>query len=275
MNIDLVALGHALLPLCQALLLGVVEGITEFLPVSSTGHLILAGDWVGLQGPVAATFEIFIQLGAVLAVVWHYRARLWEVTEQAATPAGRAFLLPLFVAFLPAAVVGLLLHGWIKAHLFHPLVVATALVVGGVIILVVERIHAADRIVDAERMPLRTALGIGLAQILSLIPGTSRSAATILGGYLLGCSRRAATEFSFLLAIPVLGAATLFDLYKSRALLAGSDFMMFGVGTLVAFVTALAVIRGFLRYVSGHDFRPFAWYRIAFGLVVGLYYWAR
>lgn len=265
MNLDLVALW-------QAFVLGVVEGVTEYLPVSSTGHLILAGDWVGLQGPVAATFEIFIQLGAVLAVVWHYRERLWAVAARVAAQEGRAFLLPLFVAFLPAAVVGLLLHGWIKAHLFTPLVVAGALVVGGVVILVLERIHFADTILDAERMPLKAALGIGLAQILALIPGTSRSAATILSGYALGCSRRAATEFSFLLAIPVLGSATLYDLYKSRALLSGGDAVMFGVGTVVAFVTALLVIRAFLRYVSGHDFRLFAWYRIGFGVVVALWY---
>lgn len=260
--------------LWQAFVLGVVEGVTEYLPVSSTGHLILAGDWLGLTGPVAATAEIFIQLGAVLAVVWHYRARLWEAGRRAGGPEGRAFLLPLFVAFLPAAVVGLLLHGWIKAHLFSPLVVAGALVVGGVVILVLERIHFADTILDAERMPLRTALGIGLVQILALIPGTSRSATTILGGYALGCSRRAATEFSFLLAIPVLGSATLYDLYKSRELLTAQDGVMLAVGTVVAFATALVVIRAFLKYVSGHDFRIFAWYRIVFGLAVAWWYWA-
>jgi len=255
-----------------AVILGIVEGVTEYLPVSSTGHLIIAGDLLGWTGPRAATFEIFIQLGAVLAVVWHYRARLWAVTTRIAAPEGKAFLLPLFVAFLPAAVVGLLLHGWIKAHLFHPLVVAGALVLGGVIILVLERLHFEDTILDAERMPVRTAFGIGVAQILSLIPGTSRSATTILSGYALGCSRRVATEFSFLLAIPVLGAATLYDLVKSRDLLVREDLTLFLVGTLVAFATALLVIRGFLRFVSGHDFRPFAWYRIGFGIVVALWY---
>lgn len=252
----------------QAVVLGVVEGVTEYLPVSSTGHLIIAGDLVGLRGPLGATFEIFIQLGAVLAVVWHYRARLWVVASRVTTPDGRAFLLPLFVAFLPAAVVGLLIHDWVKAVLFTPLVVAGALVVGGLVILVLERIHFADTILDAERMPVKAALGIGLAQILSLIPGTSRSATTILSGYALGCSRRAATEFSFLLAIPVLGSATLYDLYKSRDLLSRNDVAMFAVGTVVAFITALVVIRGFLKYVGGHDFRVFAWYRIVFGLVV-------
>jgi len=254
-------------------ILGIVEGLTEFLPVSSTGHLILAGEWLGYTGPQAATFEIFIQLGAVLAVVWHYRDKLWQVGRSAGGQGGREFILPLFVAFLPAAIIGLLIHDWIKEVLFSPLVVAGALVVGGLLILVIERIHPADRITDGARMPLRTALGIGFAQVLSLIPGTSRSATTILGGYLLGCSRQAATEFSFYLAIPVLGAATLYDLYKSRALLDAGDLLMFGVGTVVAFVTALVVIRGFLRYVSGHDFRIFAWYRIAFGGLLLWYYW--
>jgi undecaprenyl-diphosphatase len=262
-------------PVLIGVLLGLVEGITEFLPISSTGHLIVVGDLLGLTGGRAATFEIFIQLGAVLAVVWHYRARLMDTARQAAAPEGRAFWLPLLVAFLPAAIVGLLFHDWIKAVLFTPLVVAGALVVGGLLILVIERIHPADRVTDATRIPLRTALGIGVAQVLALIPGTSRSAATILGGYALGCSRQAATEFSFFLAIPVLGAASLYDLVKSRALLGAADIPMFAVGTVVSFVTALIVIRAFLKYVSGHDFRLFAWYRIGFGLLLAWGYWGR
>jgi undecaprenyl-diphosphatase len=259
--------------LVVAVILGLVEGITEFLPISSTGHLIVVGDLLRFTGPTAATFEIFIQLGAVLAVVWHYRAKLWQVGKSAGGEGGKEFILPLFVAFLPAAVIGLLAHDWIKSVLFSPLVVAGALVAGGLLILVIERIHTADRITDGARMPLRTALGIGLAQVLSLIPGTSRSATTILGGYLLGCSRQAATEFSFYLAIPVLGAATLYDLYRSRGLLDAGDLLMFAIGTVVAFVTALVVIRGFLKYVSGHDFRLFAWYRIGFGALLLWYYW--
>jgi undecaprenyl-diphosphatase len=259
-------------PAVIAIILGMVEGITEFLPVSSTGHLIVAGDLLGFNDARAATFEIFIQLGAVLAVMWHYRTRLFSVAARLGAPEGRDFALPLIVAFLPAAFIGLLVHDWIKAVLFSPLVVAGALVVGGLLILVIERVHATDRITDAARMPLRTALGIGLAQVLSLIPGTSRSATTILGGYLLGCSRQAATEFSFYLAIPVLGSATLYDLYKSRHLLDAGDVAMFAIGTVVAFVTALVVIRAFLRFVSGHDFRIFAWYRIAFGIVVAFWY---
>ncbi len=265
MSLDLILLS-------RAAVLGVVEGLTEFLPVSSTGHLILAGELLGWSGEEAAGFEIFIQLGAVLAVVWHYRAKLWSVAARVTAPEGRAFLLPLLVAFLPAAIVGLLFHDWIKAVLFTPLVVAGALVVGGVLILVVERVHAPSRITDASAMPVRTAFGIGLAQLLALIPGTSRSATTILGGYLLGCSREAATEFSFFLAIPVLGAATLYELGQGMARGTMQVDLALLVGTVTAFVTALAVIRGFLRYVSGHDFRIFAWYRIGFGLLVAAYY---
>lgn len=262
-------------PLVVAVVLGVVEGVTEFLPVSSTGHLIIANDLLGATGARADTFAIVIQLGAVLAVVWHYRVRLLEVGKRVGGQEGREFILPLLVAFLPAAVIGLLFHNWIKAALFTPLVVAAALVVGGLVILVLERIHPVDLITDAGRMPLRTAFGIGLAQVLALIPGTSRSATTILGGFALGCSRAAATEFSFFLAIPVLGSATLYDLYKSRELFTGADYVALGVGTLVAFVTALLVIRGFLKFVAGHDFRVFAWYRIGFGLVLAAYYWNR
>lgn len=262
-------------PFLVAAILGVVEGITEFLPISSTGHLIVAGDLLGFTGERAATFEIFIQLGAILAVAWLYRARFWSALAHARGPEGRAFLLPLFVAFLPAAVVGLALHHWIKAYLFTPSVVAAALVAGGVAILVIERRRAAPTISLTTPMPIRTAFGIGLAQLLSLIPGTSRSAATILGGFALGCSREAATEFSFLLSVPVLGAATLYDLFKSRGALGAGDLPLFTIGTVVAFLVAFVVIQRFLRYVAGHDFRVFAWYRIGFGLLLGLYYWAR
>ena len=262
-------------PWLVAAILGVVEGVTEFLPVSSTGHLIVAGDLLGWTGERAATFEIFIQLGAILAVVWLYRARFFTALAHARGPEGKAFLLPLFVAFLPAAVVGLALHHWIKAYLFTPAVVAAALVVGGLVILLLERRTRPATVTLATPMPLRIALGIGLAQILALIPGTSRSAATILGGFALGCTREAATEFSFLLSVPVLGAATLYDLYKSRGALGPGDLPLFTIGTVVAFVVAFVVIQRFLRYVAGHDFRVFAWYRIAFGLLLGLFYWVR
>lgn len=261
-----------LYPLLVAVVMGVVEGLTEFLPVSSTGHLIIVGDLLGQQGADAASFEIFIQLGAVLAVVWHYRERLWAVAARITAPEGKAFVLPLFVAFLPAAIVGLLLHEWIKAALFRPLVVAAALVVGGILILVIERMNPAETVTDGTRVPVRIAFGIGLAQLLSLIPGTSRSATTILGGYLLGCSRMAATEFSFLLSIPVLGAATLYELAKGARQGTMHVDLSLLAGTITAFGVALLVIRGFLRFVSRHDFRPFAWYRIGFGLLLAGYY---
>ena len=262
-------------PYVVALILGVVEGVTEFLPISSTGHLIVAGDLLGFTGERAATFEIFIQLGAILAVAWLYRARFASALLHARGPEGKAFILPLFVAFLPVALVGLALHRWIKDHLFTPATVAGALVVGGVAILLLERRKTAPTVTLATPMPVRTAFGIGLAQLLSLIPGTSRSAATILGGFALGCTREAATEFSFLLSVPVLGMATLYDLYKSRGALAAGDLPFFAVGTVVAFVVAFVVIQRFLRYVAGHDFRLFAWYRIGFGLLLGLFYWTR
>lgn len=262
-------------PTAVAIILGIVEGVTEFLPISSTGHLIVAGDLLGFTGEKAATFEIFIQLGAILAVVWLYRRRFLGAVTHATGPAGKEFLLPLFVAFLPVAVVGLGVHHWITAHLFTPAVVAAALVLGGIAILLVERMRPPIVASDADRMPLRIALGVGLAQILSLIPGTSRSATTILGAFALGASREAATEFSFLLSVPVLGSATLYELYKARHALTPDDAMMLLVGTVVSFVVALVVIQAFLRFVSRNDFRVFAWYRIGFGLLLGLFYWAR
>ena len=257
----------------KAVVLGIVEGVTEFIPVSSTGHLIVAGDWLGWTDGRAKTFEVFIQLGAILAIVWLYRARLGRAAARLSSdPASRRFALSLFIAFLPAAVVGVLAHGFIKQHLFTPMVVAAALVVGGLAILLIERLHPAARIDDAEAVPPRTALGIGLAQVLSLIPGTSRSGATILGAYCLGLSRRAAAEFSFFLAIPIMLAATLFDLARSRSLLGAADVPIFAIGFLVSFISALVVVRAFLGFVSRHSFAAFAWYRIAFGVVLFLLY---
>jgi len=252
-----------------AVVLGLVEGATEFIPVSSTGHLIVAAHWLGFEGPTARAFEIFIQLGAILAIVWLYRRLIAGVLRGAMRPgADRNLVIALMIAFLPVALVGLALHGWIKSHLFDPMIVAVALVIGGLVILLIERWAPRSTTDEVTRIPRVTALGVGLAQILSLVPGTSRSAATILGGYSLGLSRKAATEFSFLLAVPVMTAATLFDLFKSRHELATSDVPLFAVGFLTAFVAALVVVRAFLRYVSGHTFRAFAWYRIAFGLVL-------
>jgi undecaprenyl-diphosphatase len=255
--------------LWKAAVLGLVEGATEFIPVSSTGHLIVVSNWLGLLDERAKTFDIFIQLGAILAIVWLYRARLWQVVRSAPTDSrARRFLLNVLIAFLPAAIVGFLAHDWIKEELFRPVVVAAALVVGGVIILLVEYWSPRATMEDFTSVPTRTALGIGLAQVLSLIPGTSRSGATILGGYALGLSRVAATEFSFFLAIPVMLAATMFDLLKSWSTLGPADIPMFLVGFVVSFVSAVIVVRGFLRYVSSHSFRVFAWYRIGFGALL-------
>jgi undecaprenyl-diphosphatase len=255
--------------LLKAAVLGLVEGATEFIPVSSTGHLIVVGSWLGLLDERAKTFEIFIQLGAVLAIVWLYRARLGGAVLAARhEPQSRRFLGNLIIAFLPAAVVGFLTHGWIKARLFNPMVVAVALVAGGLLILLIERWAPAPRISNVTEVPPRTALGIGVAQVLSLIPGTSRSGATIMGGYALGLSRLAATEFSFFLAIPVMLAATGYDLLKSWSTLVTADVPMFAVGFIVSFLSALVVVRAFLSYVSHHGFSAFAWYRIAFGIVV-------
>jgi undecaprenyl-diphosphatase len=260
----------AALPLwVKAVVLGIVEGVTEFIPVSSTGHLIIAGDWLGWSDAQAGTFSVFIQLGAILAIVWLYRARLLGAVQRAGRePGSRRFLGSILVAFLPAAVVGLLTHDFIKAHLFRVEVVAAALVAGGIAILVIERLRPLTRYDHAERVPLGTALGIGLAQVLALVPGTSRSGATILGAYCLGLSRPAAAEFSFFLAIPVMLAATLYDLFRSRAILDAGDIPVFAIGFAVAFVSALVVVRAFLGFVSRHSFSAFAWYRIMFGLAL-------
>ena len=255
--------------LLKGAILGLVEGATEFIPVSSTGHLIVVSNWLGLVDERAKTFDVFIQLGAILAIVWLYRVRLWRAVVAARhEAASRRFLINLFIAFLPAALVGFLTHEWIKERLFKPAVVAVALVVGGILILLIERWAPKARIHDVNGVPPRTALGIGLAQVLSLIPGTSRSGATIMGGYALGLSRIAATEFSFFLAIPVMLAATLYDLMKSWSVLAPIDIPLFAVGFIVSFMSALIVVKAFLSYVSGHSFKVFAWYRIAFGAVL-------
>jgi undecaprenyl-diphosphatase len=252
-----------------ALILGLVEGITEFLPISSTGHLILAGRLCGLTGVRAEVFEIFIQLGAVLAVVVEYRAKLAAVALGVASDAkARAFAASVAIAFVPAAVLGLLTHHWISEHLFGPRTVAAALIAGAIAILAVERtrrVVAVDRAEDVG--PMRAAL-IGLAQCASLWPGFSRSAATILGGLVCGVERRAATEFSFFLAIPTLGAATIYDLVKKHDALVQGDMVWLLVATAVSFVVAWAAIRWLLRFVATHDLTPFAWYRIILGLVV-------
>ncbi|MCC7121527.1 MAG: undecaprenyl-diphosphate phosphatase [Gammaproteobacteria bacterium] len=253
----------------KAVLLGIVEGLTEFLPISSTGHLILASDWLEFNRADAKTFEVVIQLGAILSVCWHFRQRLAGVVQGLGRDdESLRFVQNLLLAFLPAAVLGGLLHGFIKHVLFSPLVVAIALIVGGVVILIVERYAPAPRVTDIARITPGLALKIGFAQTLALVPGVSRSGATIMGGMACGLSRQAATEFSFFLAIPVMFAATAYDLAKNWQHLAEDSAGVFAVGFIAAFLSALAAIRFLLRFVSTHDFRPFAWYRIVFGLIV-------
>lgn len=255
--------------LLEAALLGLVEGITEFIPVSSTGHLIVVGEWLGKVDERAKTFDIFIQLGAILAIVWLYRARLLHAVGAARTdPASRRFFGNLAISFVPAAGIGFFIHDWIKQHLFNTAVVAWALILGGVAILLIERWAPRTRFEEVSEVPPLTALGVGMAQVLSLIPGTSRSGATIMGGYALGLSRRAATELSFFLAIPIMFAATLYDLAKSAGVLSGTDAPYFATGFVVSFVSALVVVKAFLSYVSRHSFAVFAWYRIVFGLAL-------
>jgi undecaprenyl-diphosphatase len=261
-------------PIVKAVILGVVEGATEFIPVSSTGHLIVAGDWLGFTGEDAKAFEIFIQLGAILAIVWLYRVRLARVLRTAATdPTSRRLVTNLLIAFLPAAVVGLLAHKAIKAYLFSPMVVAVTMLLGGIAILLIELWRPRPQVATVDELPPRTALGIGLAQVLALVPGTSRSGATIMGAYCLGLTREAATEFSFFLAVPTMVAATGYDLAKSASALSSADVPLFGVGFLVAFLTAVIVVRAFVAYVARSNFAAFAWYRIGFGLLLLVWYW--
>ena len=259
--------------LIVAVVLGLVEGLTEFLPVSSTGHLIVAGSLLNFTGERAKLFEIVIQAGAIVAVCWEYRARLFAVARGLPRDRGaQRFVLNLLIAFLPAAVLGLAFAGAIKARLFAPVPVAGAFIAGALVILWAERRQRARpdrvRIRSVDELRWTDALKIGFAQAFALIPGTSRSGATIIGGMLFGLSRQAATEFSFFLAIPTLFAATGYDLVKNRHLLSSGDLSMIAVGFAVAFVSAFFTIRALLRYVAHHDFVPFAWYRIAFGLVI-------
>jgi undecaprenyl-diphosphatase len=259
--------------LVAAFILGIVEGLTEFLPVSSTGHLILAADLLGVNDAKGKVFEIVIQTGAMLAIVWEYRARFARVLAGLASdPAAQRFAANLVVAFIPAAVLGLSFGSMIKAHLFSAVPVALAFIVGGLVILWVERSTAADtrvpRVQDVDGMDWTDALKVGCAQCFALIPGTSRSGATIIGGMIFGLSRRAATEFSFFLAVPTLVAAGAYDLLKHRALFSSADLAPLGTGLAVSFISAWLCVRWLIRYIATHDFRPFAWYRIAFGLVV-------
>ena len=258
-----------LLLLLKALILGVVEGLTEFLPISSTGHLILAGDLLDFNDARGKLFEIVIQSGAILAVVWEYRVKITEVVRGLPRePAAQRFALNVLIAFMPLAIIGLLFGKVIKAHLFNAPTVAATFILGGLIILWAERREHSIRVQSVDELSPVDAIKLGMAQALALIPGTSRSGATIIGGLFMGLSRRAATEFSFFLAIPTLIAATFYQLYKERALLSFDDIGMWVVGFMAAFVSAFWAVRGLLRYISTHDFTIFAWYRIAFGIVV-------
>lgn len=252
-----------------ALLLGLVEGITEFLPISSTGHLILVERALGFSGARAEVFAIFIQIGAVLAVVVEYRQRILAMAGGIFAPSqDRKLATSVAIAFFPAAAFGLLTHHWISEHLFGPRTVAAALVTGAVAILAIERWKPPTTVERAQDVGQARALLIGVAQCVSLWPGFSRSAATILGGLLCGLERKTATEFSFFLAIPTLGAATVWDLWKQRGALAAGDLLWLLVATAVSFVVAWASIRWLLRFVATHDLTPFAWYRIALGILV-------
>lgn len=256
-------------PLLQALILGMVEGLTEFLPISSTGHLILAGDLLDFNDDKGKLFEIVIQSGAILAVCWEYRQRIASVFGSLGTSAeSRRLVLNLAIAFMPLAILGLAFGKAIKATLFNPVAVAGAFIVGAFVILWAERREHVVRVARVEDLSTIDALKLGLAQACALIPGTSRSGATIIGGLLFGLSRQAATEFSFFLAIPTLLAATVYQLYKERHLLSIDDAGMWAVGFVSAFVSAFLCVRWLLRYISNHDFTIFAWYRIAFGIVV-------
>lgn len=255
--------------LVMAALLGVVEGVTEFLPISSTGHLILVEDLLGFEGPPGKFFEIIIQLGAILSVVWIYRVKLWNTALGLFSkgPAQR-LTLNVLIAFLPAAIIGVLAHDYIKRVLFSPWVVSAALIVGGVAILLIERMQKTHTITTVEDMPISRALAVGLFQCVAMIPGTSRSAATIMGALLVGVNRSAAAEFSFLLAIPTMFGATLYDLYKNRDGLTADGMTFVAVGFVVSFIVALIVVKWLLRYISSHGFGAFAVYRIILGVVM-------
>lgn len=260
--------------LLQTVVLGIVEGLTEFLPISSTGHLIIASDLVNFaDAPGADTFVVAIQAGAILAVCWYYRERIVRILSGLfSDPVEQRLAVNTIVGFLPAALVGVLVAGAIKTYLFNPVTVAAALVVGGLIILWVEKREAAKgrapRVLTMDDMTWKDALLVGFMQCFAMIPGTSRSGATIIGGLFLGLSRKAATEFSFFLSIPTIFGATVYDLYRARDMLAAANLEGLVVGTVVSFLSALFVVRWLLRYVSTNDFKAFGWYRIVFGILI-------
>lgn len=264
------------LHLMKAFLLGVVEGATEFLPISSTGHLILVGAWIDFQSTESKVFEVVIQLGAILAVVWIFRQRVWQLLAGAyrQDKVELTLMRNLLIAFLPAAVIGAIFISAIKAMFFHPSVVVVTLVIGGIIMLWVERPNAVKRAPTAlslETISWKQALVVGCAQCLAMIPGTSRSGSTIIGGMLAGIERKTATEFSFFLAMPTMFAAAIYDSYKHAAELSQTDVMAIAVGFVMAFISALFVVRGLLAFLTRHTYRVFGWYRIVLGLAVAYF----
>jgi undecaprenyl-diphosphatase len=262
-----------LILLFKAFILGLVEGATEFLPISSTGHLIIVGDLLNFNDNKGKVFEIVIQLGAILAVCFEFRKRLFNtITHMRSDASAQGFILNLFIASLPAALLGLTFHNFIKSYLFSPITVAIALIVGGFAILYIEKYTSHSATDKIEAITKKQALQIGLAQSLALVPGISRAGATILGGMVFGLTRQTATEFSFFLAIPIMFAATGYDLLKNWHLLNIADLPMFIVGFVTAFLSAILVIELLIRYVANHDFTAFAWYRIIFGTIVLFYF---
>jgi len=252
----------------NAVIMGVVEGLTEFLPVSSTGHLLLMNEILGFKGPAGNVFEIVVQLGAILAVVFVYFQRLWQVAIKAPTDAAaQRFILAVLVAFLPAVAIGAFAHGFIKSVLFNPVIVCISLLIGGFAILWIEKNAPEPDVHEVEQMPIKTALLIGLFQCVAMIPGVSRSGATIMGALMAKVDRRIAAEFSFFLAIPTMAAAAAYDIYKNLNVLSYEDSALIGIGFVTAFLSALIVVRGLIDFVSKHGFAPFAWYRIVIGSI--------
>jgi len=253
----------------QALILGIVEGMTEFLPISSTGHQIIVADLLNFGGERAMAFNIIIQLGAILAVVWEFRRKIIDVVVGLPTqPQARRFTVNLIIAVLPAVVLGVIFADMIHEYLFNPITVATALVIGGVIMLWAERRQHVIRTETVDEMNWKDAVKIGFAQCLAMIPGTSRSGSTIIGGLLFGLSRKAATEFSFFLAMPTMVGAAVYSGYKYRDLFQPDDLPVFAIGFVTSFIFAMIAVRGLLKFISNHSYALFAWYRIGFGLLI-------
>ena len=268
----------SLILILKAIFLGIIEGLTEFLPVSSTGHLIVCANIIKFNTEFVALFEIVIQLGAILAVVWLYKEKIINLIKATVFKNKKSydFIVNLIIAFIPASVVGFFFHGIIKNYLFNPITVSFALIIGGYIIIYIENKKIKVKIQEAFNITKKSALIIGLAQILALFPGVSRAASTIMGGICCGLSRKASAEFSFFLAIPIMFAATLYDLYKSSAVLNVDSIIVMAIGFISAFISAIVVIKWFIKYISVKDFKIFGWYRILFGaFLLGFFYFIK